>query len=407
MKRHLHIRDWSLPTDSPEERLKSSESFGEIFKIHSRVGGLLLVQAKNGHQGFGLQGWGRHDPVNQSLRIVREFAGNDGAISQVNEGRGNHSVGIRNSGDDVARTAAEFLNHYFSAFRGAVRFRVRDRVLRTSDATGEQSNGRDGQPQDTYIRAHKSLGCGYEAKAFSNSCVKMFTRSTGALILAFLLAGVACCAQSAPSAPPPDGKKIFLSQCAKCHGDYGQGVSAAVSYAGPSLQAEHLPGNVMAAMEIGPEHMPRFQYVLSSEEMRAVARYVTQTLAVIPLSGGNLSEGGELYRSYCAPCHRTDLHGGGLAFVGTNAPSIANKSAALVAGAIRWGPGPMPSFPPTVLNDQQVASIVDYVVAMQHPASPGGSPLGWYGPVAEGFAAWVMLLVLVLFSIWVEHGGQG
>lgn len=222
-----------------------------------------------------------------------------------------------------------------------------------------------------------------------------------------LLAGPACFSQEGTSPPSPDGKKIFLQYCAKCHGEHGEGVSAAVTYAGPSLQAEHNPGMVLAAVEIGPEHMPRFEYILTGDQMRAVAKYVTQSLAVIPLTGGNLSDGGELYRTYCASCHRTDVRGGALGFVGTNAPSLENKSAALIAGAIRWGPGPMPSFPPSVLNDQQVASIVDYVVKVKHPASPGGSPMNWYGPVAEGYAAWVAVLALVLFCVWTEHGGKG
>ena len=103
--------------------------------------------------------------------------------------------------------------------------------------------------------------------------------------------------------------------------------------------------------------------------MRTVSQYVAQKLAVIPLSGGNLSEGGELYRIHCASCHRTDVRGGALGFVGRNAPSLVNKSPALVAGAIRWGPGAMPSFPPSALSDQQVASIVDYVVTVQHPVN--------------------------------------
>lgn len=225
--------------------------------------------------------------------------------------------------------------------------------------------------------------------------------------LAFFLVAPACLAQQGAAPSTADGKQIFLDRCAKCHGDHGQGVSAAVSYMGPSLEAEHNPGRVLAAMEIGPEHMPRFQYILSGDQMRAVAKYVTESLAVIPLTGGNLSEGGELYRTYCGSCHRTDVRGGALGFVGTNAPSLEYKSAAIIAGAIRWGPGPMPSFPPSVLNDQQLASIVDYVVKVQHPESPGGSPLNWYGPVAEGYAAWVAILVMVLFCVWTERGGKG
>jgi ubiquinol-cytochrome c reductase cytochrome c subunit len=205
----------------------------------------------------------------------------------------------------------------------------------------------------------------------------------------------------------PDGKAIFLSRCAKCHGPKGEGISAAITIAGPSLQAEHNPGMVMTAMEVGPSHMPNFSYLLSVPDMHAVAAYVTQKLAVLPLSGSDLAQGGKLFREYCAPCHRTAVRGGALAFTGINAPALTGKSAALIAGAIRWGPGPMPSFPSSVLSDQQVASIAAYIRLVQQPPSPGGSPMNWYGPVAEGFAAWVIVFGLVGIAGWIEKGGKG
>jgi ubiquinol-cytochrome c reductase cytochrome c subunit len=164
---------------------------------------------------------------------------------------------------------------------------------------------------------------------------------------------------------------------------------------------------VMAAMEIGPSHMPQFPYVLSVPEMRAVAGYVTQDLATISLAGGDLNEGGHLFRIYCSACHTAAARGGALAFTGVNAPDIAGKSAAIIAGAIRWGPGPMPPFPASVINDQQLDSIVEYVRFLRQPPSPGGTPLHWLGPVAEGFVAWIVMFGLVMVSGWIEKGGKG
>ena len=213
--------------------------------------------------------------------------------------------------------------------------------------------------------------------------------------------------QPAPTQSPPPGEAIFEQHCSKCHGDLGQGISAVVSIAGPSLQAEHNTGRVVAAVELGPEHMPSFVYTLSLPQIHAVADYVTQDLAVIPFSKGDISEGGVLFREDCAACHRTAVRGGALAFVGTNAPTLTNKSAALVAGAIRWGPGPMPAFPATAISDKEIWSIVDYIRYVQHPPSPGGNALHWYGPVAEGGAAWAGVLALILLTIWIERGGKG
>jgi len=214
--------------------------------------------------------------------------------------------------------------------------------------------------------------------------------------------------QSAFPVQASRGQAIFLMQCAKCHGPHGEGISALTTIAGPNLQAEHDRGQVMTAVEVGPSHMPTFTYVLSTDDIGAVADYVTQNLATIPLSGGDPSKGGELFRVNCAPCHRTAVRGGALAFAGVNAPALTHKSAALIAGAIRWGPGPMPHFPPSVLSDYDVASIVDYIRnTAQNPASPGGSAMNWYGPVAEGFAAWVLLLAMIGFTFWIEKGGKG
>lgn len=226
------------------------------------------------------------------------------------------------------------------------------------------------------------------------------------LILMPLTSGVALC-QQPEGGGAPDGAAIFAQHCAVCHGDHGQGISSIISIAGPSLQAEHNHGKVMLAVETGPSHMPSFARILTVPEIRSVAYYVTQHLAVIPLAGGNIGEGGELFRKNCAECHRTAVRGGALAFAGTNAPSLVSKSPALVAGAVRWGPGPMPAFPKSVMSDQQLASVVDYVTFAQHPPSPGGAPLHFYGPVAEGFAGWVGVLVLVLFTMWIERGGKG
>jgi ubiquinol-cytochrome c reductase cytochrome c subunit len=101
------------------------------------------------------------------------------------------------------------------------------------------------------------------------------------------------------------------------------------------------------------------------------------------------------------------VHGGVLAFAGRNAPNLTDKSAALIAGAIRWGPGTMPAFPRAVLSDEQLASTVDYVRFVQHPPNPGGDPLKEVGPVAEGGLAALALLLVVGMTGWIELGGKG
>lgn len=221
-----------------------------------------------------------------------------------------------------------------------------------------------------------------------------------------LLCGVGWGQQHAGSAAV-EGASIFSQRCAKCHGNNGQGIAAAVTIAGPSLQAEHDVGNVVAAVESGPSHMPAFSRILTTEQIRAVSAYVTSDLAVIPLTHGDIGEGGKLFRTYCAACHRTAVRGGVLAFAGRNAPSLTNKSEALIAGAIRWGPGTMPAFPPSVLSDEQLASTVDYVRFVQHPPNPGGNPMKEVGPVTEGGLAALAVLFVIGVTGWIERGGKG
>jgi ubiquinol-cytochrome c reductase cytochrome c subunit len=235
-------------------------------------------------------------------------------------------------------------------------------------------------------------------------------RCSGAPFFPFaflLLCAVLCPGQQNPSDSVPRGEQIFAQRCSKCHGEHGEGISGVISIAGPSLKAEHDFGKVLTAVEVGPSHMPSFVYVLSIDDMRTVSHYVTDKIADIPLEEGDIGKGGELFRMNCASCHRTAVRGGALAYDGSNAPSLAGKSSELIAGAVRWGPGPMPSFPPSVLDDKQLSSLVTYIRAVQNPAKPGGIALNWYGPVVEGCVAWFAVLGLVGFTIWIEKGGKG
>lgn len=212
-------------------------------------------------------------------------------------------------------------------------------------------------------------------------------------------------AQSASNASA--GAAVFAQRCIKCHGAQGQGVNSALSMIGPSLQAVHSHQLVVDMVRKGQDIMPSFARVLTSQQIDSVADYVTQRLATVPLAEGDVAQGGTLFRINCAPCHRTAARGGALAFTGTNAPSLVGKNASTIAGAIRFGPGPMPAFPPSVLNDKELNSIVSYVQFVQHPPHPGGSTLGWYGPVAEGFIGWLAVFFVVAVTGWIEKGGQG
>lgn len=197
------------------------------------------------------------------------------------------------------------------------------------------------------------------------------------------------------------GAKVFSKNCAVCHGPTGRGVI------GPSLKLDKSASVVKIIVEHGKGVMPNFSKRLSSQQIQAVAHYVAHAIATTPLTGGNLSEGGVLFRANCSFCHRTAVRGGALVFVHRNAPSLVGKSAGTIATAIRAGPGPMPIFAPSVFNNQQVASIVKYVQHMEHPPAKGGYPMNFYGPVAEGLVSFLAVVAIAMIAGWIEKGGRG
>ena len=69
---------------------------------------------------------------------------------------------------------------------------------------------------------------------------------------------------------------------------------------------------------------------------------------------------------------------------------------------MRVGPGLMPAFGQAALDDRQLDQLVAYVRYLDHPEDRGGNPLWHLGPFAEGFVAWAIGMVALLFTIrWI------
>ena len=230
---------------------------------------------------------------------------------------------------------------------------------------------------------------------------------TSGLAIFLLLFSSAAFSQTSPTASSPDAAGLYVENCARCHGDQGQGISGVISIAAPPLKAEHDRDQVIAMIRNGKDIMPSFEPLLSQQQIEMIAGYVVQHLATIPLEAGDLNEGGSLFRVYCAPCHGTSARGGAMAFAGVNAPSLVDKTPETIAATIRWGPGPMPAFPASTISDEQLDSIVAYVRYIQNPPNPGGTPMEYYGSVAEGFMAWIAAALLVGSTWWIEKKGKG
>ena len=73
-----------------------------------------------------------------------------------------------------------------------------------------------------------------------------------------------------------------------------------------------------------------------------------------------------------------------------------------IAEATRTGPGTMPVFPPTLISDEELNSLVRYTLYLQDPRDEGGAAIGHVGPVVEGAVGWALGLgTLVIVARWM------
>jgi ubiquinol-cytochrome c reductase cytochrome c subunit len=205
----------------------------------------------------------------------------------------------------------------------------------------------------------------------------------------------------------PDGRALFLTGCANCHGDDGRGTDR-----GPSL--EHA-GTASAYYYLETGRMPmtdtdgqprRKPPAYEPEERDALVEYVG-TLGdgvdlgdvVVDADDGDVASGGTIYRANCAPCHSAAGIGGALN-QGRLAPSVDEASPDVVAAAVRVGPGQMPVFPPEGLDDQDLADVIAYTQHLRDRPNRGGAALGGAGPIPEGAVAWLFGFGVMAAATW-------
>lgn len=212
----------------------------------------------------------------------------------------------------------------------------------------------------------------------------------------------------AQSSPPSAGQLLYLRDCAFCHGSRGEGTDLAppVSDTGAMAADFYLStGRMPVATPINDP--PRRPPAYDRDQIDQLVAYVASLGQGPPIprvnpGAGNLAEGAELYELNCAACHSSAGIGGVLT-QGKEAPSILTATPTEIAEALRLGgTGNMPVFGPDTLDQGQMDSIVRYVQALQHPEDRGGLALGHIGPIAEGFIAWAVgLLLLIVFTRWI------
>ena len=209
-----------------------------------------------------------------------------------------------------------------------------------------------------------------------------------------------------------NGKKLFVANCATCHGANGLGIDEV----GPSLAGV---GAASVDFQMGTGRMPMTepgvqakndgQVKFSDEEISDIAAYVASLGAgpAIPDeeytdgSQGDPGKGGQIFRVNCAMCHNSAGAGGALTR-GKDAPPVTGVSGKHIYEAMQTGPQSMPVFNDKNLSPESKRDVIAYLEAQQEAGNPGGNPLGSLGPVPEGLFIWTIGLgLLVGFAVWL------
>ena len=206
-----------------------------------------------------------------------------------------------------------------------------------------------------------------------------------------------------------EGKKLFLANCASCHGKNAEGTAAAPSLIGVGAASVHFQVETgrMPGQASGPQlEVKPVQF--KQEDIDAMAAWVA-SLAPGPAKPtdeylaqkGDATRGGEIFRINCAMCHNAVGAGGALTG-GKYAPALTNTSAAHIYEAMVTGPQNMPVFSNSNLTLKDKTDVITYLQQVQTNPAIGGYELGNLGPVVEGLFAWIFMLGgLVLITMWL------
>ncbi len=266
-------------------------------------------------------------------------------------------------------------------------------------------------------RADRSDGPAARARARRRSKQRRRLANVAGLLAALVLTGVvysffspanaAGDSTSSASSAEDAGKALYQRSCITCHGANLEGVSGR----GPSLIGA---GEAAVYFQVHTGRMPLVRVgsqgadkppVFSEKEIDQLMAYVQAhgggpTLPSGDLrAGGDLAQGGELFRLNCASCHNFTGEGGALSS-GKAAPPLTKADDLTIYAAMLSGPENMPVFGDNQLTPQQKNSIIDYIQTVKTMHDPGGSGIGRIGPVTEGLVVWTVAMGALLFLVF-------
>lgn len=221
-----------------------------------------------------------------------------------------------------------------------------------------------------------------------------------------------------PVQPGEEGRLLYLRDCAWCHGNDGTGTDRGPGLWGVGAASADFMLRTGRMPIPEPEVQPRrSDPAYPDPQIRALVSYVASLgggpqIPEVHPEAGHLAEGLQLYERNCAACHSSTGIGAALTS-GLIAPTVLRSTPTEIAEAVRLGgaglrSGNMPEFDESVIDEQELDSLIAYVLELQEPHDRGGHPLLRLGPVAEGFVTFAVALLLSLLLIrWIGERSGG
>ncbi|GAA2549130.1 ubiquinol-cytochrome c reductase cytochrome c subunit [Neomicrococcus aestuarii] len=232
---------------------------------------------------------------------------------------------------------------------------------------------------------------------------------TGGLYFAATNLSGASASTTASAEDVEEGGKLFVANCATCHGMNAEGSDAGPSLVGVGAAAvDFQVGTGRMPMQMqGPQAQAK-PVQFDEEQIAQLSAYVASLGAGpgIPSEeyldkGGDSANGGTVFRVNCAMCHNAAAAGGALTR-GKFAPTLAGVSEKHIYEAMATGPQNMPVFNDSNITPEEKRDVITFLKEIEAQGSPGGAQLGSLGPVSEGLLVWTAGLAMVIgFTIWI------
>lgn len=211
-----------------------------------------------------------------------------------------------------------------------------------------------------------------------------------------------------------EGERLFLANCASCHGISGEGNRTS----GPPLVGA---GYAAVDFQVSTGRMPMAQpgvqaprndYIdaFDAEQIHQLSSYVASLgpgpdmpeAEWLDPELGDPANGGKIFRTNCAMCHNSSGSGGALTR-GKYAPSLMDVEEKDIYNAMLTGPQSMPVFNDDNLTPQEKRDVIAFLKFIEGGGNNyGGQALGSLGPAGDGLFVWTFgVALLIAAAVWV------